>query len=241
MLLTVRDNTAAKEAERLRSDLTNMMVHDLRSPLSSVISSFDLIFRGVIGAITPQQRDVLTIAHASTQKLLNMINLLLDINRLEAGRMPMDLAPLQVDELVASALGSQLVQAASKGLRLEPLLVPGARVHADRELVLRVLQNLLDNALKFSPQGGLVQLVVAPEPGTPRLLRFSVRDAGIGIPQTDQEQIFAKFGQSGNRRSSGSGLGLTFCKLVVENHGGRIWVESSPGRGSCFCFTLPTG
>jgi signal transduction histidine kinase len=241
MLLTVRDNTAAKEAERLRSDLTNMMVHDLRSPLSSVISSFDLIFRGVIGAITPQQRDVLTIAHASTQKLLNMINLLLDINRLEAGRMPMELAPLQVDELVASALGSQLVQAASKGLRLEPLLVPGARVHADRELVLRVLQNLLDNALKFSPQGGLVQLVVALEPGTPRLLRFSVRDAGIGIPQTDQEKIFAKFGQSGNRRSSGSGLGLTFCKLVVESHGGRIWVESSPGRGSCFCFTLPTG
>lgn len=239
ILLTVRDITAAKEAERLRNDLTNMMVHDLRSPLSSIISSLDLIFRGVLGTTTPQQRDVLAIAHTSAQKLLNMINMLLDISRLEGGRMPLELAELLGHELGGAALDTLQLLAGAKGVTLQIEAEPDARVVADRELVLRVLQNLLDNALKFSPKGGVISLAAAHAPDAPGYVRFAVRDAGIGIKPQDQEQIFAKFGQAGNRRNAGSGLGLTFCKLVVETHGGRIWVESEPGRGSCFFFTLP--
>ena len=237
ILLTVRDISAAKEAERLRSDLTNMMVHDLRSPLASIVSSIDLIFRGITGAVTLQQRDVLAIAHLSTQKLLNMINLLLDISRLEGGRMPIEQAPLTVRELSDTALTAMHVLAESRGVTLEPELAEAAEVFADRELVLRVLQNLLDNALKFSPKGSRVRLSASMDGGG--MVRFVVRDTGSGIRDSDLEQIFAKFGQSGNRRNSGSGLGLTFCKLVVETHGGRIWVESELGLGSSFFFTLP--
>ena len=233
----MRDISAAKEAERLRSDLTNMMVHDLRSPLASIVSSIDLIFRGITGAVTLQQRDVLAIAHLSTQKLLNMINLLLDISRLEGGRMPIEQAPLTVRELSDTALTAMHVLAESRGVTLEPELAEAAEVFADRELVLRVLQNLLDNALKFSPKGSRVRLSASMDGGG--MVRFVVRDTGSGIRDSDLEQIFAKFGQSGNRRNSGSGLGLTFCKLVVETHGGRIWVESELGLGSSFFFTLP--
>lgn len=240
LLLTVRDITAAKEAERLRNDLTNMMVHDLRSPLSSIVSSIDLIFRGVTGEVTRQQRDVLTIAYGSTQKLLNMINMLLDINRLEGGRMPMELAALKAHELAETAFSSMQVLADTRGVALRAELDKTPPILADRELILRVLQNLLDNALKFSPKGSAVVLAAAASPGDPGMVRFSVCDAGIGIRAEDLEQIFVKFGQAGNRRNSGSGLGLTFCKLVVETHGGRIWVESEPGQGSTFYFTLPT-
>jgi signal transduction histidine kinase len=239
ILLTVRDITAAKEAERLRNDLTNMMVHDLRSPLSSIISSIDLIFRGITGEVTRQQRDVLTIAYGSTQRLLNMINLLLDISRLEGGHMPLEPAALDAEELVAMAFGNLQVLADTKGVALRPAAADAPPVYADRELVLRVLQNLLDNALKFSPKGSSVTLAAIAAPGDPGFVRFEVRDAGIGIKPQDREQIFVKFGQAGNRRSTGSGLGLTFCKLVAEAHGGRIWVESEPGKGSSFFFTLP--
>jgi signal transduction histidine kinase len=239
ILVTVRDITAAKEAERLRNDLTNMMVHDLRSPLSSIVSSIDLIFRGVTGPSTPQQRDVLTIAYGSTQKLLDMINLLLDISRLEGGRMPLEPAPLRPADLAASAFESQRVVAGAKGVTLRSGCDDAPAIHADRELVLRVLQNLLDNALKFSPKDGTVTLSAAPDIDAPGFVRFAVCDCGIGIRAQDLELIFAKFGQAGNRRGSGTGLGLTFCKLVVEAHGGRIWVESEVGHGSTFFFTLP--
>lgn len=239
ILLTVRDITAAKEAERLRSDLTNMMVHDLRSPLSSIISSIDLIFRGVTGEVSRQQRDVLTIAYASTQKLLNMINLLLDISRLEGGRMPLDLSEIGPRELADAAFANMQVLAETKGVALRAELDGAPGILADKELVLRVLQNLLDNALKFSPKGSAVVLSAAAAPGDPGLVCLAVRDTGVGIKAQDLEQIFTKFGQAGNRRNAGSGLGLTFCKLVVETHGGRIWVESEPGQGSTFFFTLP--
>ncbi len=240
ILITVRDITAAKETERLRADLTNMMVHDLRSPLTSIMSSIDLIFRGVTGSITPQQREVLTIAYASAENLLNMINLLLDISRLEGGSMPMERTALGVEALAARAVAHMGLLAQSKGINIETELAhEGASVFADQELVLRVLQNLIDNALKFSPKGSTVALMVTCDPEHPDVVRFAVRDAGIGIKSSDLEKIFVKFGQVGNRRTPGSGLGLTFCKLVVETHGGRIWVESAPGQGSCFYFTLP--
>jgi signal transduction histidine kinase len=217
-----------------------MMVHDLRSPLTSIMSSIDLIFRGVTGEIAPQQREVLTIAYASAENLLNMINLLLDISRLEGGSMPMERTALSVEALAGSAIGNMRLLAQNKGIAIEAELAHrSATVFADQELVLRVLQNLVDNALKFSPKGSRVRITAERDPEQPDAVRFAVRDEGIGIQPGDIEKIFVKFGQVGNRRSAGSGLGLTFCKLVIETHGGRLWVESTPGQGSCFSFTLP--
>ncbi|NTW01121.1 MAG: GAF domain-containing protein, partial [Oscillochloris sp.] len=239
ILLTMRDITAAKEAERLRQDLTNMMVHDLRSPLTSVITSIDMIFRGTVGEASPIQREILSIAYASTQHLLDMVNLLLDISRLESGKMPMDSASVDLRPLAERAISRMTIIAQKNNVKM-CLDMPdtGVRVQADGDLILRVLQNLLDNALKFSPKDNQVIMQVTPaiESGFTRVV---VRDFGVGIKPHDIDKIFSKFGQVGNRRTSGSGLGLTFCKLVVEAHGGTIGVESMLGEGSTFFFTLP--
>ncbi len=259
VLLTVRDISAAKEAERLRQDLTSMIIHDLRSPLTSILTSIDMIFRGVTGQVGTVQREILTIAYASAQHLLNMVNLLLDISRLESGRMPLDRAPIALDPLIQRAVSrmSLIAQKADVTFTLDLPATP-LLAHADGELVLRVLQNLLDNALKYSPSGSQITLHAVPcntaagpsevlaQAGTTRFtvhdqryVTLSVHDNGVGIKPQDREKIFQKFGQAGDRRSSGSGLGLTFCRLVVEAHGGTIWVESEPGAGSTFLFTLP--
>ncbi|NJN19367.1 MAG: GAF domain-containing protein [Oscillochloris sp.] len=243
ILLTLRDISAAKEAEQLRQDLTNMIIHDLRSPLTSIMTSIDMFFRGVTGEMSPIQKEILSIAYTSTQYLLNMINMLLDISRLESGRMPLDRAALDADDLVRRAIERQQLIARNNGVQVRhEVLAQVQLVHADGQLVLRVLQNLLDNALKFSRRGGEVLIRVeeaiigaADRP----YIRFAVRDNGVGMKQQDLEKIFQKFGQAGDRRNAGTGLGLTFCKLVVEAHDGAIWVESEQGNGSTFFFTLP--
>jgi signal transduction histidine kinase/transcriptional regulator with GAF, ATPase, and Fis domain len=245
-LLVLRDITAAKEAEKLRQDLTSMIVHDLRSPLASIMTSVDMFFRGVSGDITPRQREILTIAHSSARQLLEMVNLLLDISRLEGGQMPLNREAISVEQLTFRATNRLHAIAESKQITVVLQAAPNiGLIYADGELVLRVLQNLLDNALKFSKAGGRIELIVenmpADETRQDKLgyVRFSIRDYGLGIAIRDQEKIFAKFSQAGERRGNGSGLGLTFCKLVVEAHGGHIWVESEPGKGSTFSFTLP--
>ncbi len=238
ILLTVRDITAAKAAERLRQDLASMIVHDLRSPLTSIITSIDMILRGVVGGVNDKQREILTICFASAQNLLNLISMLLDISRLEDGAMPVELSNVEVVPLVQRAMETVSLIAQEKRITIETMCEPATPlVCADADLVVRVLQNLLDNAVKYSPPDARVLLSVGPQ--GPSQVRFSVKDNGIGIKASDLETIFAKFGQVGNQRHKGSGLGLTFCKLVVETHGGRIWVESTPDKGSTFHFTLP--
>lgn len=259
-LLVLRDITEAKESARLRQDLTNMIVHDLRSPLSSVMASIELMTKGVAGELPAQQRNVLTIAYNSAVQMLEMINALLDISRLESGRLPLELKHCSVRPLIDRAV-ERLSSLAQERNMLIQYDIPEtlAPALADEALIVRVAQNLLGNALKFSGRGSTVLIRAQSVPsdqsagragdGSPEAeagisasaggqLRIAVIDAGVGIAPEDQEKIFAKFGQVGERRG-GSGLGLTFCKLVVEAHGGQIWVESKVGEGSTFFFTLP--
>jgi signal transduction histidine kinase/putative methionine-R-sulfoxide reductase with GAF domain len=258
-LLVLRDITEAKESERLRQDLTNMIVHDLRSPLSSVMASIELMTKGVAGELPAQQRNVLTIAYNSAVQMLEMINALLDISRLESGRLPLELKTCSVQPLIDRAV-ERLASLAQERNMLIQYDIPDtlAPALADEALIVRVAQNLLGNALKFSGRGSTVLIRASYTPAEPASgrageettfaseittsaaghLRIAVVDCGVGIAPEDQEKIFAKFGQVGERRG-GSGLGLTFCKLVVEAHGGQIWVESKVGAGSTFFFTLP--
>ena len=245
-LLVLRDITDAKESERLRQDLTNMIVHDLRSPLSSVMASIDMLIRGISGDLNKPQRNVLNIAYSSSIQMLEMINTLLDISRLEAGRMMLKLDTHTVYPLAARAI-ERLASLAQDRATVIQTDIPTdlAPIVADDELIVRVLQNLLGNALNFSGRGSTV-LVRAfngagelGRAGRPGFVTVAVSDRGVGIAPKDQEKIFAKFGQVGERRG-GTGLGLTFCKLVVETHGGAIWVESKIGEGSTFFFTIPT-
>jgi signal transduction histidine kinase/putative methionine-R-sulfoxide reductase with GAF domain len=255
-LLVLRDITEAKESERLRQDLTNMIVHDLRSPLSSVMASIDMLIRGISGELNKPQRNVLNIAYSSSLQMLEMINTLLDISRLEDGRMPLKLATYQLHSLSTRAIERLTSLAQERAMAIQTDIPADlAPVLADDELIVRVLQNLIGNALNFSGRGSTV-LVRAThgareQPGIRNRVHLdladnrsgfvtvAVSDRGVGIAPKDQEKIFAKFGQVGPRRG-GTGLGLTFCKLAVETHGGDIWVESKLGEGSTFFFTLPT-
>ncbi|HMO58291.1 MAG TPA: GAF domain-containing protein [Roseiflexaceae bacterium] len=248
-LVMLRDITEAKEAERLRHDLTHMIVHDLRSPLSNVMASIDLLTKGVSGELNKEQLNILSIAGTSAVQMLDMINMLLDISRLEAGRMPLNLAIRNPADLIAHATRQLAALATDRKIVIQHDIAPDLpQLMLDGNLVTRVLQNLLANALKFSGRNSIV-LVRAftsdlhgherQNGSPPAAVTIAVSDRGVGIAPQDLDKIFTKFGQVGERRG-GSGLGLTFCKLAIEAHGGMIWVESSPGNGSTFFFCVPT-
>jgi signal transduction histidine kinase/GAF domain-containing protein len=237
VLLVLRDITAAKQSEQLRQDLSNMIVHDLRSPITGVITALDLLLRDIPGATNETQQHVLAIARKSSQSMLDMINLLLDISRLEGGSMPLSCALMELAPLVTQACQNLQPLVAEHQLVLEvalPATLPC--VYGDSALLGRVVQNLLDNAIKFSSSGGRVCISATHADDA---VVVAVRDEGVGIALADQHKIFERFAQAGERRG-GSGLGLTFCKLVVEAHGGTLTVESRPGVGSTFRFSLPT-
>lgn len=259
-LALFQDISKERELTRLREDYTGMLVHDLRAPLTAIMNGITMVKRGLGGPVSEQQHELLGIAHQGSQTMLEMVNTLLDIARMEQGHMQLDRQPLSpyvvvdqtLDRLKVSAQGQRitLVQELAVGL---PLL------EADRDKLVRVLQNLLDNAIKFSPTGASVTLGAAhlrlsgdgtvgghelqlrlPDLAPGDWLVFWVRDAGPGIPAQYHERIFEKFGQAhGGRKVRGTGLGLTFCKLAVEAHGGRIWLESVEGAGSTFALALP--
>lgn len=243
-LLVLRDVTAAREAERLRHDLTHMIVHDLRSPLSNVMASIDMLNRGVSGDLNDRQRNVLRIAYASSTNMLDMISTLLDISRLEDGKMPLKTAPCSLNALAQQAITRIDTLARERSITIslrEDTGVP--QVVADADLLARVLQNLLANALKFSSRQHTVDIAISYQPTLASgdvgpFVCVSVRDQGVGIAPRDRDKIFAKFGQVGERRG-GTGLGLTFCKLVLEAHGGSIWVDSAVGVGSTFTIAVP--
>lgn len=218
-----------------------MIVHDLRSPLSSVMASIELMVRGVSGQLNDQQRNVLNIANTSATQMLEMINTLLDISRLEAGRMPIERKLSDLKEMISAATCQLETLAQERNISIRHELDPALpAVCADPALTIRVVQNLVGNAIKFSGRGRAitVRAEAAAPAGASGVVTVSVHDQGIGIAARNRDKIFTKFSQVGERRG-GTGLGLTFCKLVIEAHGGRIWVESEPHQGSSFYFTLP--
>lgn len=228
-----------RELERLRDDLTYMIVHDLRTPLTSLLSGLQTV--PLVGDLNPTQSEMLEIATDGGQTLLGMINDLLDVEKMEQESVPLALAPLRAETLIAQACTQVTLLAAAEDLTLTPEIASGLPdFPGDEEKLRRTLVNLIGNAIKFTPQGGTVTVGVSC--GSAQDLLFFVRDTGEGIPADALERIFEKFGQVENRRAGrkmSTGLGLTFCKLAVEAHGGRIWAESTPGVGSVFFFTLP--
>jgi signal transduction histidine kinase/HAMP domain-containing protein len=226
--------------ERLRDDLTHMIVHDLRTPLTSFITGLPLI--GEVGDLNDLQRQLLGRVVRGGDTLLGMTNNLLDIARMESGSLQLHYADVTAVEITASAVDQVMMLAEDRRLTLVQQVAADVPVfQADVDLLRRVLVNLLGNAIKFSPTAGVVTITAqrATETGS---IQFSVVDTGSGIQPENFERIFEKFGQVQTARSSrkaSTGLGLTFCKLAVEAHGGRIWVESEAGRGSTFALVLP--
>ena len=240
LLIVVRDVTEDRKLEESRRQLTEMIVHDLRSPLTAILSSLR-----VLEGATPQEArspiagQALTVSNRSIQRMLVLVNSLLDIAKLETGELRLSLKPVSVERLCAELLPPFVQEANEQGVFLSSEFAPAIPdVHADAEILERVLINLLDNALKFTPDGGSISLRAVESAGE---LHMSVSDTGPGVPPEFRDRIFVRFGQipgiSGRRH--GTGLGLAFAKLAIEAHHGRIWVEDNPGGGSVFRFTLP--
>lgn len=248
-LMLFRDVTEEQELEEQQADLARMIVHDLRNPLTTIDSTIRLVESQLLSdaPLSPGEAAVLLErARRSGADMLDMVDSLMDINRMEAGQLAVEAEAMRLPPLVDRVIHRLRPLAIEKQLELAFDHAPALpAVWADEEMIRRVLVNLLDNALKFTPAGGRIYSrlqVDSPtlngrEPG----VRCIIGDTGPGIPPESREQIFARFMRTnpGGAQIRGTGLGLTFCKLAIEAHGGRIWVEDGPDGGSQFVFTLP--
>jgi GAF domain-containing protein len=225
-------------ANRHKSEFLANMSHELRTPLNAIIGFSEVLTTGMFGDVNSKQKEYLEDILSSGQHLLSLINDILDLSKIEAGRMELEPSMFAIGGALESGLTIVRERATRHGIALDasiPKDLP--RVEADERKVKQILYNLLSNAVKFTPDGGRVQVRARAENGD---VRIDVQDNGIGIAPNDQSRIFEEFRQVGRERSrEGTGLGLTLTRRYVELHGGRIWVESAPGQGSTFSFTLP--
>jgi len=237
ILWTLHDLTERKQLEELRENLTSMIFHDLRSPLSNLVSSLDLL-QGMIGG-DPDVKSTLEIAEHSAQRMNRLVNSLLDIQRFEAGHRLTSQTANTPEDLVRAAVRDIAPSAEARKHVIRTVIAGGLpEIWADGDMLRRVLINLLENAIKFSGAGSQVEIGVQMEDGT---LQFWVQDQGPGIPEGDQQHIFEKFSRLTAVRdpTAGLGLGLAFCQMAVQAHEGTIHVESREGMGSKFIITLP--
>ncbi|BAC88755.1 sensor histidine kinase [Gloeobacter violaceus] len=232
----LRDITAQKESERLREDFVATLTHDLRTPLLAAVQTLGFTLDGQYGPLSDGQQQILLAVIESHRELLGLVESLLTIYRYEAGRMRLRKEPTDLAAFVAQGIEElrPLAQSRNQTLLVE-VSGPLPPVPCDRQQLRRVLVNLVDNALKFTPAGGRVHLRLEPFEGA---VRVAVRDTGRGIPPEKSVLLFVRFAQA-ESYATGTGLGLYLCRQVVEAHGGRIWAESEPGLGSTFYFTLP--
>lgn len=240
-LLTLRDITEDKSVAALREEMTGMMVHDLRSPLTTILGGLQVLEYSLSDE---NHLRAVRVALSGSRRLLNLIDALLDIDKMESGQMPLKCQELGWEWLISEAAERIAPLASAEHVALRLQLEPNLpSIYADENLLLRVLGNLLDNAIKYSPPGAAIQIAVSSTKNNQERLETLCRisDAGPGIAPEYHQHIFNKFFQVPDNaaRRKGSGLGLAFCRLAIEAHGGRIWVESTPGQGSTLAFTLP--
>lgn len=241
VVCSIRDVTERQRVERLKSEFVSTVSHELRSPLTSIAGSLGLLVGGAAGALPERAARLLTIAHGNCQRLVRLINDILDIEKLESGQMAFSWTSLDLGELVhrsAEGLGGL---AAETGVELRVTASSGMPpVRGDADRLAQVLWNLISNGLKFSPAGATVEVDVGVN--AEGWARLAVRDHGPGIPAAFRERIFSRFAQadgSDTRAKGGTGLGLAITRQIVERHQGRIWFESEPGNGAAFFVELP--
>jgi len=226
------------ELERLRDSLVHMVVHDLRSPLLGLSGCLQMLQADLEGKLEAEQAGDLESALTAAQRLSEMVTSLLDVSRLEAGQMPLSKEAVDLRKVISGAIESLGGLTRGRHVLFTSSDTP-VTVVCDPEVIGRIVANLLGNALKFTPASGEVRVSAVPSANE---VRINVADTGPGIPPEYRERIFEKFGQVEGQKEGkkhSTGLGLTFCKLAAEAHGGKIGVDSEVGHGSTFWFTLP--
>ena len=230
-------NKRLEELDQLKSLSISVASHELRSPLTAIKGYIDNLLEGVAGPLPEQVTHYLTRIGYNTDRVIRLTNMLLDLSRIEAGEMPLDLHAVSIAQVVTDVLRDFEPTAKSKAITIQASDLIDVPVRADRHRLEQVLHNLVHNALKFTPKRG--DIVVQSRLSADEEVTITVADTGCGIPPGHQEKVFLKFHRAPSTVQEGAGLGLAITKRLVELHGGRIWVESEPGRGSKFSFTLP--
>lgn len=235
-----RDITAEVEADRAKSEFISTVSHELRTPMTSIKGYADLLMLGMAGPLDEQQKHFIGIIRNNAERMVALVNDLLDISRIESGRMRLELQTVLIPEVVAQVVGTLQGRAQNKGLTLEvqvPRDLPP--VWGDVNRVAQILTNLISNAIQYTPPGGKVTISAHPNGD---MMEISVADTGIGISKENQQKIFDRFFRADDplvQETPGTGLGLPITASLVQMHGGQIWVESELGEGSTFTFTLP--
>ena len=238
--LEIEDKSRQLEiASQHKSEFLANMSHELRTPLNAIIGFSEVLTDRMFGELNEKQEEYLKDIYASGNHLLSLINDILDLSKIEAGRMELELTDFDLPTALDNALTLVRERAGRRSIALQSAVDPRlGQVRADERKVRQVVLNLLSNAIKFTPEGGRIDVGAVPKDG---FVEVSVSDTGVGIAPDDQEKVFEEFRQVGTaeKKAEGTGLGLTLCRKFIELHGGRIWVQSQVGVGSTFTFTIP--
>jgi signal transduction histidine kinase len=230
----------ADSASKSKTDFLANMSHELRTPLNSILGFSEIMQQGMAGPLTDKQKEFLADISSSGNHLLALITDILDLSKIEAGKLELELSSFSLKELVDASLVMFKEKALKHGISVTSDIDTSiTAMSADQRKLKQVLVNLLSNAFKFTPDGGSVRVEARRAPD---FIEMSVTDTGIGISEENQQRLFQPFQQietSLTRKYAGTGLGLSLCRRLVELHGGKIWVESGPGKGSRFMFVIP--
>lgn len=239
LLANVRDISERREVDRMKKEFVSIVSHELRTPLTSIRGSLTLLASGAVGQMPDEALEMLAIAERNAVRLIALINDILDLERLESGKLDMNFAPVPLTNIIAAACESVSALASAENVSIQQP-ASTAIVIADQERLIQVVVNLLSNAIKFSPAESTVKVSISETPGWTEV---AVTDAGRGIPHSSREAIFERFHQvqaGDSRDKGGSGLGLAICKTIIEKHSGTIGVAPNEGEGSTFWFRIPT-
>ena len=238
---SILGKTERVSIESTTSDFVSLASHQLRTPLSAIKWNTEILLSQRQGKLSAKQIQYLREIYRSNERAINLVNDLLDVSRIQEGKIHLDFRPARVEEIVEEVIEYfyGLIKASQVSINFEIVNGPLPKVETDREKVKRVIMNLLSNSIKYTPAEGKVKITVAKNRGH---LKISVSDSGVGIPKADQKKIFKRFFRSTNvikLAPDGTGLGLFIAKSLVEAMGGKIWFDSEQNKGTTFYFTLP--
>ncbi len=240
IVTVLRDITAEAEAERAKTEFVSNVSHELRTPLTSIKGYSDLLLSRVVGPLNDQQRHFIEIIQGSSDRLTTLINDLLDISRIESGRLQLESKPVWLESILREVVEMIHPQCDKKDLTLTLDLEPGVGpVLGDETRLTQIVTNLVSNACRYTPEGGAITLSLSRAGNA---VRVDVKDTGIGIAPEDQANVFQRFHRVNDplvQEVAGTGLGLPIARMLIEMHGGRMWLQSEMGQGSTFTFTLP--
>jgi signal transduction histidine kinase len=230
-----------READVKKSEFSAMITHELKTPLVSIIGYGSMLLNGKIGELAPNQRHKLQIMYKNAQRLTELIQDILDVQKVELGELHLNVKEASARDLIEQSINSLKPHAETKNIRLSNSLKDDLKLECDSGRIVQVLNNLVNNGIKFSPLNSRIDIGAKLEDHS---IIFNVKDNGIGIPAEKQSKLFTKFYQADTsltRKAGGTGLGLVISKGIVETHRGKIWVESEAGKGSIFSFSIPVG